>query len=548
MRDRQARISFTPRKFSLILILVPLLLAISVTPSFAKKPNVLVIMADDMSYDNLKFMPKTASFFKKNGTSFTSNYVTYPLCCPARATFLTGQLAHNHGVDSVFSPDNFLGWKTKNNNMAAWLQKAGYRTGMSGKYLNGYGELNQTEIPKGWDDWQASIDETTIDAFNVRYNRNGKIVNVGDPNWISTTFGFSQVVGQNELIQDYPGLITQLNRFFFSRPQTWSFGTTVDANYTTSVEATQARKFMAASAKTKKPWFEYYTPPSQHREDIAEQANFGKDIGINPRIPSRYVKRVENLTLPRPKSFAEQNTSDKRAALQEPAMPNTEGDTCVLKQCILKLTHYYQGRAGASMALDDEVGKMIGQLKKAGQLSNTLIVFTSDNGWLMGQHNINGNKYLPYEESIHVPLMMAGPGVPKGKTNNALVANVDLSPTIVKASGAKAMRATDGMSLFPVMSNPSKGRSAVPLEATRKLFVKPGAFPNPEDVPYYGVRTKKWMYAKYIDAGDQELYDMIADPAQMNNLAADPAYADQLAAMDKLAVRLKNCAGKNCVR
>ena len=70
------------------------------------------------------------------------------------------------------------------------------------------------------------------------------------------------------------------------------------------------------------------------------------------------------------------------------------------------------------MALDDEIGKMIDELKASGQLSKTLIIFTSDNGWLMGQHNINGNKYLPYEESIHVPLMMAGPGVPKGKTNN----------------------------------------------------------------------------------------------------------------------------------
>jgi arylsulfatase A-like enzyme len=521
-------------------------MAIPATAS-AKKPNVLVVMTDDMSYDNLKFMPKTAAFFKKNGTSFTKNYVTYPLCCPARATFLTGQLTHNHGVDSVFAPDNFLGWKTKDNQMASWLQSGGYRTGISGKYLNGYGELDQLEVPKGWDDWQVSIDETTIDAFNVRYNRNGKLVEYGDPDWIDRTYAFSQVVGQ-ELILDYPGLVSNLFQFFMSRPRPWTFGTTVDANYTTSVEAETARQFMAAGAKSKKPWFQYYTPPSQHREDVAEQANAGQDIGINPRVPSKYLPKVENLKLPRTKAFAEKDMSDKRKVLQEPTTPNTNGAACVVKQCIQKLTHYYQGRAGASMALDDEIGKMIDELKASGQLSKTLIIFTSDNGWLMGQHNINGNKYLPYEESIHVPLMMAGPGVPKGKTNNALVANVDLSPTIVAATGAKARRTTDGMSLFKVMKDPSKGRTAVPLEATRKLFVKPGAFPNPEDTPYYGVRTKDWMYAKYLETGDQELYDMVRDPAQMNNLAKKPGYAKQLAAMAKLALQLKTCKGKACVR
>ena len=164
------------RRTALLVSLAGLMVAVMLpTAASARtaKPNVLVVMTDDMSYDNLKFMPKTTAFFKKNGTSFTKSYVTYPLCCPARATFLTGQLAHNHGVHRVISPDNYIGWKTKENNMAAWLQTGGYRTGVSGKYLNGYGELDQFEVPKGWDDWQVSIDETTIDAFNVRYNRNG---------------------------------------------------------------------------------------------------------------------------------------------------------------------------------------------------------------------------------------------------------------------------------------------------------------------------------------------------------------------------------------
>jgi len=98
------------------------------------KPNVLVIMADDMRYSDMKYMTKTKKLLGEQGTTFSKNFVTYPLCCPARTTFLTGQLAHNHGVTSVFSPDNYIGWQTKANNMATWLQKAGWLTGESGKY------------------------------------------------------------------------------------------------------------------------------------------------------------------------------------------------------------------------------------------------------------------------------------------------------------------------------------------------------------------------------------------------------------------------------
>jgi arylsulfatase A-like enzyme len=94
------------------------------------------------------------------------------------------------------------------------------------------------------------------------------------------------------------------------------------------------------------------------------------------------------------------------------------------------------------------------------------------------------------------------------------------------------------------MKNPSKGRTAVPLEATSKLSVKPGAFLNREDTPYYGVRTKDWRYAKYLETGDEELYDIVRDPAQMNNLAKKPGYSKQLAAMAKLALQLKSCKGK----
>ena len=533
--------------------LIPLVfVACLLLPAFAQaKPNVLVVMTDDMSYDNLRFMPKTQAFFKKNGTSFTRSYVSFPLCCPARATFLTGQLTHNHGVNSVFSPDNYIGWQSKDNHLGAWLQKQGYQTGLSGKYLNGYGQRNQYEVPAGWDDWHGSVDETTIDAFNVRINHNGQVRDYGDPDWISRTFAFSEVVGQGDVILDYPGLVQQITTHFLSRPQPWSFGTTEKKNYTTFVEGRYARTFMKANKN--KSWFSWYTPPGQHREDVAEQANLGRSIGVNPRVPEPYLSRVKKLKLPQGPAFAEKDVSDKPAALrpQPPRdgkpylMANTLSPECV--GCLQKLTDYYRGRAGASMALDDEMGRIFSDLKKTGQLKKTVIIFTSDNGWLMGQHNLNGNKFLPYEESVRVPLLISGPGFPKGKRSSLLISNADLNPTITSLTGAKAQRVPDGVDIRRLLSGRVK-RNAVSLEATRKLFVKPGNFPNQENLPYYGVRTKHFMYAFYTLTGEHELYDMRTDPYQLRNVAASPAYAGELKQLQALARELSSCRGRSCLR
>jgi len=366
---------------------------------------------------------------------------------------------------------------------------------------------------------------------------------------------FSKIVGEQKIL-DYTGLVSYLGKFFFKRPRPWTFGTTKAKDYTTKVEADTARAFIAKTSKSKKRWFEYYTPPSQHREDVAEQANLGKTIGINPRVPEPYLSKVKNLPLDKSApSFAESNMSDKRAALQSPLLPNLNSAQCKPKDvnvCLGKLTDYTRGRAGASLALDDQVANIMADLKKSGQLDKTLVIFTSDNGWLLGEHNIPGDKYMPYDESIHVPLLMRGPGVPKGKVNDALVANVDLSPTIVDATGATPERTTDGMSLLKLIKDPSLARTAVPLEALRKLFVKTGKFPNQWDVPYYGVRTKDFMYAKYVapdtNPEEEELYNLASDPYEMNNLAANPDYAAKLDEMRQLALDLRTCQGAACVR
>jgi arylsulfatase A-like enzyme len=184
--------------------------------------------------------------------------------------------------------------------------------------------------------------------------------------------------------------------------------------------------------------------------------------------------------------------------------------------------------------------KILGQTN---QLKNTLIVFVSDNGWLQGQHRIPGDKFLPYEESIRVPFIIRGPGVPKNRTVRGQVSNVDFAPTLVQAARARARRTMDGTSLLPVARNPRLRRNvAIELEAPAPLFE--GNIPiNGWDRPYHGVRTDRYTYVVYTETGDQELYDRRVDPYELHNRAFDPAYAAIKARLAGELARLDHCRG-----
>ncbi|MFM9053545.1 MAG: sulfatase/phosphatase domain-containing protein, partial [Solirubrobacterales bacterium] len=188
---------------------------------------------------------------------------------------------------------------------------------------------------------------------------------------------------------------------------------------------------------------------------------------------------------------------------------------------------------------------------------NTLIIFHSDNGWLLGEHRIAGDKYMPYEESLMVPTIISGPGWPKGKKVSKLGSNVDLTRTILDATGAKANRTQDWIPLLPLARGKAKPRKAALMEATRSLFVKPG-FPYAWDVPYFGVRTDRYKYVNWCSArgvcedgqwitGGEELYDLKTDPYEMQNLASDPVMAAKKAELLALAQSLRGCKGKTCV-
>ena len=135
----------------------------------------IVIDTDDMNVTNMAVMRNTLSLLTAKGTTFRNSYVSYPLCCPSRATFLTGQYAHNHGVLT----DQRYGDLDNSNTLAVWLRRAKYRTAMVGKYLNGYGVINPREVPPGWTQWYALTDRTEQHRYKIKLNENGKVRHYG---------------------------------------------------------------------------------------------------------------------------------------------------------------------------------------------------------------------------------------------------------------------------------------------------------------------------------------------------------------------------------
>ena len=141
------------------------------------KPNIVVVMTDDQTLEQMSALPRTRKLIGTQGVKFKRFYVTDPLCCPSRATFLTGQYAHNTGVISNGGPNGARRLR-RAKTLGVWLQRAGYRTAFVGKYLNGYGLEDPERVPPGWSEWRALLEPTTQSYFDYELNEDGAVTSV----------------------------------------------------------------------------------------------------------------------------------------------------------------------------------------------------------------------------------------------------------------------------------------------------------------------------------------------------------------------------------
>ena len=508
------------------------------------RPNIVVIQLDDAIPSDIAYMPTVMRQLVRRGTDYTRFINSYPLCCPARTTLMTGQFSHNHRVLSNFQSNDggyyrfksLPGKLNQRNSLAPWLQESGYRTAMVGKYLNEYGALGLREIPPGWDQWAVLLDNSTYDYFNYAMNVNGRVRFWGDRDYAKQQLELARL-GATDPPENFAELLAMFMKAFVPYD---SFGTQRPGDYTMDTNGGYAARFVRRAAPSDRPFFLYYAPPGPHAEDTNHAQGLRPGAPEpDPRPPARYRHTFDDVPLPMPPSFNEADVSDK--PINVSSLPLLTGPQ------IEEIGDNYRGRLGAMRSVDDQVKRILRQLRRAGELRNTYIIFNSDNGYIQGEHRLRSSKFLPYESSILVPTVIRGPGVRPGKQIRRPTIDVDLAPTILDMANTPPGRVMDGVSLLPSAKGEKRPPLRyVPLEALRPLF----RFYTPItafDLPYYGVRTRNY---KYIDwsFGESELYDLRKDPNELDNLANEPSSAGLVARLAARAEELRNCVGAECRR
>jgi len=418
------------------------------------QPNVILIVTDDQRRDSLEYMPIVQAELVAKGVTFDHAMVVNPLCCPSRATILTGTYSHTTGVWTNAPPGGGFAALDDSSTLPVWLHAKGYETALIGKYLNGYDAHNTTPayIPPGWDRWFAFWG--TEDYFNYQASDQGSLVSFGGD----------------------------------------------EASYSTDVLAAQAETFIRSA---RSPFFLYFTPKAPHFSGGGETAD---PFRIEPA--PRHVGALAGLESWSSSSVNEQDISDKPAWVRGLPLIR-QGDIDRLRE----------GQLESLLAVDDGLARMLTALRDIGQLDNTVIIFTSDNGYGWGEHRWAG-KRAPYEEEIDVPLVVRIGAGSAPMTRHELVANVDLAPAIAELTGASAP-GVEGRSFVPLLNGLTVSwRHRVLVESYDDGRSQPSSYKG--GVPSFClVRGQRWKYVQY-GTGEEELYDLGHDASELTNRARDP--------------------------
>ena len=425
----------------------------------------------------MRVMPRTRRLLGKRGVTFANALASYPLCCPSRATFLTGQYAHNHDVIDNRPPEGGYEKLDASEYLPIWLKRSGYLTAHIGKYLNDY--MEEDGVPPGWDRWFGMV-EPAARYFKAKFlDENGELHELG------------------------------------TRPE----------DYSTDVMTRKAVELISQRGPEDPPFYLSvgYVAPHVGKSQLSG----GHCSGKGPEPAPRHLGRFRGRPIPRTPAFNESDVSDKPRVIQK--LEPLAGSK------LREKTDKYQCRLETLLAVDESVERIVRALREVGELRNTYVIFVSDNGFVQGDHRIEGGKAVPYENSLRIPLLIRGPGVARGAVARDLVSNADIPATVLDIAQAEAGLSVDGTSILDMLARPSELRGrAIPIESYR------------ED-GFHGVRTDRYTYVER-HTGEVELYDLRADPFQLESVHDDPQYAAAREALAELTAQLEECAGEDCER
>lgn len=449
---------------ALVLVLVVWLPA-SATPIAAPaldqevppRPNVLIIVTDDQPTDTMEAMPHTARIFAERGVTFTNAYSTTPLCCPSRASIMTGLYAHNHNVQIQSRAGTTLDTGLT---LQHHLAETGYYTGFIGKWLNG---------------WNLAVRPPYLNEVAV-FTSAG--VSYSDSKW--------NVDGTVRTVPGYStDFMTKRSRGFIERAET----------------------------QDDVPWMLVMNPPQPH-----------KPFTPQPQFAEERFSNWESAP-----NVGEEDKSDKPPWIEPLDAGRFQGRRIRTAQM------------RSLRSVDAMVAKTFRALAENGESVDTLAIFTSDNGYLWGEHGIANIKRFPYTASVQVPMYLRWPGhVPPGTVDDRFAANIDIAPTALEAAGlVDRLPDLDGRSLL----QPS-GRQRILLEYWHDGVKSLNTWAS--------IRTTDNQYIEYYDDTGfvtyREYYDLIEDPYQLENLLdnGNPLDDPQWITLSNDLAQMRDCAGATC--
>ncbi|MFO1002833.1 MAG: sulfatase [Planctomycetaceae bacterium] len=437
----------------------------------AERPNIIFIFSDDhaqhaiSAYGSKVNQTPHLDRLAKDGARFANSFVTNSICTPSRATLLTGQYSHLNGVP-VFN--RFDGTR---DNAAKHLQAGGYHTGMIGKWHLG-------SDPTGFDRWIVLPGQGAY--WNPTFLVPGRKVNIdGHCTDITTDLGI-------EFLETRP----KDKPFFLMLHQkaphrAWE-----------PDERNKARFQNAVIPEPETLFDDYATRPTA--------------LPINEQTVARDLTR-RDLKLEPPADL-------KGPALAQwynakPMELTIDGKTLSGKDLVhWKYQRYMQDYLACVQGVDDSVGKVLDYLDQHGLAENTIVMYSADNGWYLGDLGLYDKRFM-YEPGLKTPLIARGPGVKAGSVPTQFVANIDLAPTFLDLAGLPVPDSMQGCSLAPILrgESPADWRTSVYY----RYYHDPG---HHNTVAHLGVRTATHKLIHYWKQDTYELFDILNDPTEQNNL------------------------------
>ncbi|KAI9369166.1 Six-hairpin glycosidase-like protein [Aspergillus egyptiacus] len=475
-------------------------------PSPASRPNFLFVFTDDqdLTMNSVEYMPHVKSRIRDQGIDFTNHFVTTALCCPSRVSIWTGRQAHNTNVTDVRPPwggyPKFVSQGFNEDWFPIWLQDAGYNTYYVGKLFNSHSiDTYNDPYVKGFNGSDFLLDPFTYSYWNSTYQRN------------------------HEAPKSYAG------------------------QYTTDVTTEKALGFLEDALQDEdRPFFLTVAPIAPHFDEDPDAA---ADTPPQEPVPApRHEHLFPDVKVPRVPSFNPINQTGSSWIL----------DLELQNQTVVDYEdHFYRQRLRSLQSVDEMVDELLTRLERAGQLDNTYVIYSSDNGFHIGHHRLPPGKTTSYDEDIRVPFFVRGPGIPAGETKTQVTTHIDFAPTIFELLGLPLREDFDGTPM-----RIAKNSAAVPHEHVTVEYwgvaVLEGIYANiaPDNgyrmpnTTYKSVRivseTHNLFYAVWCN-NDHELYDLNTDPYAMKNIYPSTAstFLDRL---DALLLVLKSCQGSTCIK